>query len=474
MSKTTLYLPGFPVRFGRPRHSSRKKAIDIYESLRRGRLWELEEFLSPWIPRDLLQRNVRGENSRNRAYTVSRVFYGFFFQLLSGSACAETVKQIQSWLQHQKDAIPSSNTSGYCQARKRISLDLVRSIFERIVGSLEKDDNPGNLWYGRKVKVVDGTGLSMPDTVANQKCWPQNGAMKTGCGFPQMKVVGIFNLATGALLGWADGNKHDHENRLWRRLWKLLNPGDILLGDRGFCSYYNITSLKDLGVDTVFRLHQCRVLNWKRGLRLGVKDRLVKWSRPSIPSKGITAKAWKKVPREIQVRIVKVPILIPGFRSNTFTLVTTLTDAKKYTAKILAEIYFQRWQVELFFKDIKTSLGMDILSSKTPEQIRKELVMYFILYNVIRGVMLSASKKRQVPLARISFKGTATQINQWQWLFICKAKSIKEFHCLLSEFYKAITSALIPQRPGRNEPRAKKRRPKNYSILNKPRKKNDH
>lgn len=136
---------------------------------------------------------------------------------------------------------------------------------------------------------------------------------------------------------------------------------------------------------------------------------------------------------------------------------------------MLAEIYFQRWQVELFFKDIKRSLGMDILRSKTPEQVRKELAMCVILYNVIRGVMLTASKKRKVPLSRISFKGTATQMNQWQWLFLCASKRIIEFYKILKDFYKALTSAPIPQRPIRNEPRAKKRRPKNYPLLNQPR-----
>jgi hypothetical protein len=471
MKNNSIYLPGFPIRFGRPRINHKKRAAEIFESLRERRLWELERFFSPWVSSSLLKLENTGENSRDRVFSPYTTFYAFFFQLLSGSSCSEAVKQVQSWLHRQRRQVPSSNTSAYCQARKRISMKLLCSIDKGVVKSLEEKIPVENLWHERHVKVVDGTGLSMSDTTMNQKCWPQNGAMKPGCGFPQMNLVGFFSLATGALLGWAEGNKHNHETMLWRQLWKLIKRKDIILGDRAYCSYYNVFSLSKLGADSVFRLHQCRLVSWKDGIRLGKNDRLVTWNRTKVRSKGVSKEEWKRLPRKIQVRVVDVPVLIPGFRSQKFTLVTTLTDAKTYTPEMLAELYLHRWQVELFFKDIKTTLGMDILRSKSPDQVRKELALYVILYNVIRAVMLSASKQKSVPLQRISFKGTIKQLSQWHWLFLLQAKSIGDFHLLLDEFYNAIVSSPILNRPGRNEPRTKKRRPKNFQMMNKPRKK---
>ena len=264
--------------------------------------------------------------------------------------------------------------------------------------------------------------------------------MKPGCGFPQMNLVGLFNLATGALLGWAEGSKHDHETMLWRQLWKLINPNDIILGDRAYCSYYNVVSLSERGADSVFRLHHRRLENGEEGIRLGANDRLVTWNRTAVRSKGVTPDQWKRLPRKIQVRIVNVPVLIPGFRSQKITLVTTLTDAKKYTPEMLAELYLKRWQVELFFKDIKTTLGMDILRSKTPKQVRKELALYVVLYNVVRAVMLVTSKEMLVPLSSISFSGAVKQIAQWHWLFLSRAKSTKDFrpHCQCPRTYSRV------------------------------------
>ena len=365
--------------------------------------------------------------------------------------------------------LPSSSTSGYCQARSRLPLSTLRNIFTHTVSVLDKKSVSPVLFHNRQVKVVDGTGLSMPDTPENQEKYPQNGMMKKGCGFPQVKMVAIFSLFNGALLGWAEGNKFIGENSLWRKLWKLLKAGDIILGDRGFCSYANMGFLFDRKIDTVFRLHQMRPHNLREGSSLGRNDRLVTWFRPRAKAKNWTRKEWNELPSELKVRILKILLVRKGFRTREIILATTLIDEQKYTSNDLGKLYFKRWSVELFFRDIKITMGMDILKSRSPEQICKEITMYAISYNLIRGLMQKAAKMYHVSIEKISFKGTVQQLNQWLWILIKEEYSLSKFRHLMAMFYEKLVDKLLSERPGRREPRARKRRAKNYNIMNKPR-----
>jgi len=461
-------LPGFPIRFGRPR----VRRIELIKrevaemSLRR--LDELASLFSPWIDSSLLATTGSGKNSRWRTFSMEWVFWAFLCQLLGGLGCRGAVKRVQSWAVARGRKAPSSNPSAYCQARNRLPLAVLQKVFDTTARRLTDRVGAGELWHGHRVKVVDGTGLSAADTKPNQKEWPQSRNMKPGCGFPQLNLVGLFCLHTGALLGWREGNKHDHETSLWRKLWELLSPGDVVLGDRAFGSYADIARLKARGIDGVYRLHATRKLDWRRGKHLGRRDRLQVWNKPVRRPKGCPVEAWRKLPSQLQVRVVEKTVGVPGFRPEKIVLATTLADADCYPADELARLYRRRWSVEVFFRDVKITLGMDELKCQTPEAVRRELAMYLICHNLLRGMIQEAARRHDLPVEHISFQGAAEQLSHWLWLFM-GTQTRAERQRRLGEFYLALVSAPLPQRPNRTEPRVRKRRPKNYRLMTRPR-----
>jgi hypothetical protein len=467
--KYTPSLPGMQSFFlGRKRLSSKEKMERKISEIRKKQLPEFRQLFSSYIPVGLFS-SCSNPAGRNRIFNLEITFWAFLNQVLTpGTSCSDIVKKVQTWMLRSKKTIPSSNTSAYCQARKRLPFDLLEDIFKYTADVLENKFALNSLWHGRHVKVIDGSGLSMPDTPENQKLYPQNGAMKPGCGFPQISFAGLFSLSNGALLNWKTGNRFVNENVLFRQMWSTLKKGDLILGDRAYCTYTNIASLIELGVDSVFRLHHARKINWRQGIRLGKKDKIFIWKRP-VFSKTLSNEERKKLPEEIKVRVLELPVIRKGFRTKKITIATTLLNAEKYTADELAKLYFQRWAIELFLRDIKTSMGMDILTSLTPEQIQKEITMHTISYNVLRGFMQDAAEMYNIPIDRISFKGTAQQLNQWIWVFLNEEYSMSDFRRIMKEFYEKIVDRTVSKRPGRSEPRAKKRRPKNYNLLNKPR-----
>lgn len=462
--KTQKYNPIFPemqsVFIGRKNISSKKLIKRKIDSIRSQQIWEFRQLFSNWIPGKLLDGSAR-----NRIYNLEVIFWAFLNQIfMQGTSCSEIVRKVQSWMLFKGRKQPSSNTSAYCQVRKRLPLELLKKINNHIIKVSSSSKNNDWLWKSREVKVVDGTGISMPDTLQNQKSYPQSSQMKTGCGFPQIKLTGVFSLACGTMLGYAYGKLNKSENTLWKKLWKLLKPNDIVLGDRGFSSYANIATLLQRKIDSVLRLHQGR----EKGLKGKRKDYITTWKRPP-KSKTWSASEWNKLPESLRIRIIEAPLLRKGFRTQKVYICTSLLDAEKYPAQDIAELYFKRWQIELFFRDIKTTMNMNILRSKSPRMIKKELLMHSIAYNLLRGMMQEAAEMYKVAVNRISFKATVQQFNQWLWLFMSPGLSLKKLRDLKADFYEKLIQKLIPERPGRNEPRAQKRRPKNYNLLTKPR-----
>jgi hypothetical protein len=218
-----------------------------------------------------------------------------------------------------------------------------------VAWQLERTVLKAERWLaGREVKIVDGTSFSMPDTAANQALWPQPSGQRPGCGFPVAKMVGLFSLASGALLEQSVGNLHVHDSLLFTSLWDRLSRGDIVLGDRAFCSYGAMAALFQRGVDTVIRLHQLRKTDWRRGQHLGPGDRLVTWTRPGPAPEHWTQAQWDLLPAQLSVRLVRVIVETPGFRTRSVFIATTLTDATLYPADALRELYAQGWQIECF------------------------------------------------------------------------------------------------------------------------------
>jgi hypothetical protein len=470
MFNPTPFLPGLSSRlFGRQRRSQLDALRAQSEHWRQSSLSRLCEIFGPWLPAALLAPTAKGINSRQRTYPLPLTFWAFLSQVLSpGSSCREVVRKVQAWYAPQEPT-PDSGTSAYCQARRRLPLAGLTELHQTLAAKLSARITTPERWLGRRVKVVAGTGVSMPDTAANQKAWPQPAEQKPGCGFPVVKLVACFCLASGALLEWVEGTLMEQDCRLLLKLLSVFKKGDVVLADRGFSSYASLATLRARGVDSVRRVHHFRKLDWRAGKRLGRRDRLVTGKKGQRQGKLWTAEQWAQLPAELTVRLVEIVVAVPGFRTQKLVLVTTLRAAHTYSAEALGQLYFRRWAVELYFRDIKTTLGLDVLRCLTPAMVRKEIVMHALAYNLIRALMQDIAHSYQVSVQRLSFKGTVDALRQWRDLFE-NAKTQSRATCQLRKlFYQSIAADRLPERPGRSEPRAVKRRPKNFRLLTKPR-----
>jgi hypothetical protein len=377
--------------------------------------------------------------------------------------------KVQLWHRSRNRPMPSSRTGAYCQARARLLQASLNQAHEKLADQLAAGPQTQGVWEGHQLRVIDGTGLSMPDTPANQEAFPQPSTQAAGCGFPVVKLVAVFCLHTGALIRWVQGTLHEHENRLFKSLLSFFSSKDIVVADRGFCGFAQIAALLERGADMLVRQHQRRLVDWRKGRRLGAKDRLVSWERPYQQNDIFSPAEWAAFAKEIRLRILQVNITVPGFRNQKIILVTTLLDPKRYPADELAKLYLRRWSVEVFSRDIKQTMGMDILRCQTPAMIQKEIHLHAIAYNLIRSLMNDIARRYEVDVARLSFKGTLDALRQWQPILdkpgVHPRVSVAERDAL----YKIIASDLLPHRPNRSEPRAVKRRPKNFRLMTRPR-----
>jgi hypothetical protein len=441
------------------------------QSLRAQPLPHLEKLFSPILPAGLLAQAPSGDNSRERFYPLRCTFWAFLWQALNpGAPCREAARQIQALFCAAGQAGPvDPEGSAYCTARKRLPLDILQRARTAAADHAEKLlPQDQQRWRGWRPKVVDGSTLSLADTPANQRAYPQSHSQKPGCGFPLLKLTGLFSLASGALLGYAKGNKHLAELPLLFRLRKLFASGDLLLGDRGFCSYVLMALLEMMGVACLLRLHQARSHDLRGGIRLGKKDRLLVWHKPPQKPRYLPKALWHQIPEELIVRVLRVQAHIPGFRTKTVTLVTTLSDAQDYPADELAALYLRRWRIELWWRHLKISLGMEELRCHSPAMIHKELEMYLTGYNFIRCLMAEAAALHGQPVEQLSFKGSVDAVRQYSPL-IAQARSGQKQRRLIQDLLRLLALDLVPERPGRREPRAVKRRPKPYQWLTKPR-----
>ena len=469
MASSTPFFQAFgPLLFGRPKGSGIKKLGQLNS------LQELYALFGHLIPEQLLAPTEEGVNSRERLFTPQVTFWAFAAQILSpGTSCREIVRRVEAWWQQQAgrgDAALSTSTSAYCQARSQLDLDTLELINSQLCWSLERNVLNQERWLnGRPVKIVDGTCLSMPDTPENQALWPQPTSQKPSLGFPMMKLVGLFSLASGGLLEAATGNLHAHESLLFRSLWDRLQQKDIVLADRGFCSYGAMAALQQRGVDSVMRLHQARGVDFRTGKALGPEDRLVVWQKPAQRSDAWSAEEFAALPETLTLRMIRLHVAAKGFRTRTVVLVTTLCDAQMYPADALRELYGERWTVEMHFHQIKVLLAMDVLRCKTPAMIAREVALHRIAYHLVRSLMQRSAHLRHVPLERISFKGSLDSLRHWSAVIAAAGETPRKQSALIDEMLVSLSRDLVPERPGRSEPRAKKRRPKNYQSLTKPR-----
>ena len=432
-------------------------------------LEQLSRHLADLLPVHLLSCTDEGLNSRERLYTLRLTCECFLWQSLQcNTACREVVRQVQALARLRGWGAVDEGTSAYIQARQRIPQECLEAVLAATARAAEQRAGSSPWLQRRPVKAVDGSSVQLPDTAANPKAYPQPTGQKPGCGFPVMKLVGLFSLASGALLDVVMGNLQSHDLRLLRQLWAQLKAGDILLGDRAYGDYVTLAGLPLQGVDVVARLHQARKVDFRKARRLGPNDGVFVWHKGCQQSSILTPGEWAALPGEIQVRIVRFTVACRGFRSQRITLVTTLLDAEKYPASELVALYARRWRLELCLRDVKTTLGLERLRCQSPAMVRKEMLAGLIAHNLIRCVMAEAARVYEAQLERLSFKGTVDAVRQYSAV-LAQARTQKMRRDLWQDLLHGLARDLVPLRPGRSEPRAVKRRPKPFPLLNRPR-----
>jgi hypothetical protein len=409
---------------------------------------------------------------RERIWTPIQTLWTFLIQVLNPDcSCRAAVAQVLAEQAATGElAKVSTDPTAYCQARRRIPLGLFKMAFQKIGQSLKTKIDANYLWNGRKVWLVDGSHCSMPDTSQLQDTFGQAPGQSKGCGFPVAKLVCLLCWASGAIIDIAIGAYRSSELTLWRQLWGNLNSGDIILADRYYCAYADILQLLEKGCDCVFRLQgaRTRTMNFRKGKRLGRDDRLVTWHKSKQCPRSLSEEMYALLPDTLTVRILRFHTKIHGFRSRTIIIATTLLDPIEYSLDIIAQLFADRWIIELRLRDIKTTLGMDVLRGKSRDVVCKEIYMHLVAYNLIRALMWQASVEHNRPLHRLSFAGTVQRFDvaaPYLYLFCGTSKAVMVYKLLL----KWIAGDILPYRPNRIEPRAVKRRPKGYDLMNRPR-----
>jgi hypothetical protein len=429
---------------------------------------------SQLLDNELVERALAEDNVsfRDRLYTPCITLWIFLSQVLDPMQCC--LQAVLRFLAHRlaQGAGPcSSETSAYCQARQRLPEGVVKRLMMATGQQLHQREMPDAWrWKGRGVKLADGTTVSMPDTPENQREYPQIRRQKPGVGFPLARMVVLFSLAVGTVLEAAIGpyrGKETGEISLLRTLYDSFEPDDVLLGDRIYCTYFDIVMLQQRGVDVVVRLHQRRCADFRRGRRLGRDDHLITWRKPRSCPRWMDKATFQSLPDELTVREVRVRVNIPGFRTDSLVVVTTLLDAEEYSASDLAELYRARWQAELDLRALKQTLQMDVLRCQTPTMVRKEIWVHLLAYNLIRRVMADAAEKHGILPHELSFKSALEALLAFSTYMANMPPAQAEVY--YAHLLDALARHRVGDRPDRCEPRVKKRRPKPYPTMQEPR-----
>lgn len=307
---------------------------------------------------------------------------------------------------------------------------------------------------------MDGTTVSLADTPENQASYPQNRQQKAGLGFPLLRIVAVVSLSCGAVLDWAISaceGKQTGETALLLTLPQHFGLGDIVIADRCYAGYFRIAWLMQRGADSVIRQHQRRHTDFRRGLRLGKQDHIVDGLRPKCPS-WMSQEDYETMPETLSLREIRV---------GDWTIVSSLTEASEVSKSEIHKLYQLRWPVELDIRSIKAVMQMDVLRCKSPERVRKEIAAHFAAYNLVRTVMAQAAHRYHVSPRGLSFKGALQELRAFGTALSGCAHDVFLVRC--ATLLAGIAQRKLPYRPGRVEPRAVKRRPKNQALLTQPR-----
>ena len=393
----------------------------------------------------------------------------FFLQILHGNTACEHLSHLAK--------IPFT-AAAYCKARMRLKLKSLSLLLQRSVAQLQQDVFDNSRWLGHRVFFVDGSSFSMPDTPALQAHFGQPGQQQPGCGFPTAHWLALLHAGSGMITKMLASPLRTHDMSKTVQLHPELQPGDVLAADRAFCSFAHLALLCQRGVHGLLRIHQRTIVDFtpgrphvqpgggtsdrKKGMprsrwlrALAATDQLVQWLKPPVASKPdwMSPEQFAALPDAVVVRELRYTIHEKGFRPQQITLVTTLIDADVYPLETLAKLFRQRWEIETNFGHLKTTMKMDVLKCKTVDGVLKELQVFALIYNLVRQVMLLAARRQDVDVRRISF------IAALRWLQTARPGD---------ELSKLVVN---PHRPNRREPRVRKRRPKQYPLMQQPRRK---
>jgi Transposase DDE domain len=394
----------------------------------------------------------------------------FLTQVLDpDGSCRQAVARLLAWRSATGQSPCAAGTGAYCKARQRLPEDGLHALVRSTGRTLHDRAAPTWHWCGRRVTLVDGSTVSLPDTPANQHAYPQPDGQRPGLGFPMVRFVVLFCLATGAVLEAAlcpYRGKGTGEVSLLRQVWDALDPGDVLLGDRIFCSYFEIALLQHRGIDVVVRKHQSRRTDFRCGQRLGPQDHRITWAKPRCPD-WLDEAAYVALPATLTVRELRVQVRPPGFRVRQYEVITTLLDPAGASAAALAALYRQRWHAELDLRSLKAALRMDRLRCRTPAMARKELWAHLLAYNLVRGVMAQAAHEHRLTPRQVSFTGAVQTLLAFGPMLTGVAPAERSIP--LRQFWAAVAAHRVGDRPDRLEPRALKRRRRPYAPLTEPR-----
>ncbi len=389
----------------------------------------------------------------------------FFLQILHGNTSCEHLSHLTGM---------SFTAAAYCRARMRVRLESLCLLLERCVGRLHQEAFDTGRWLGHRVFQIDGSSFSMPDTPELRAHFGQPGGQKTGCGFPTAHWLVLLHAGTGMITKMLAAPLRTHDISKTVELHPQLQAGDLLVADRGFCSYAHLALLLQRGAHGLLRIHQRTIVDFTPGRahvhpswgkpkrqqgmprsrwrqQLGATDQIVEWLKSPNKPRWMSTEQFAALPASIVVRELRYTIHEKGFRPKEITLVTTLLDSERYTLSRLADLFRQRWEIETNFGHLKTTMKMDVLKCKTVEGVLRELQVFALIYNLVRQVMLQASTQQQVDVRRISF------IDALRWLQTAQPGD------------QLPQLVVNPSRPNRIEPRVRKRRPKEYPLMVKPR-----
>jgi Transposase DDE domain len=411
---------------------------------------------------------------RDRVLDPATTLMLFLLQVLHGNTAITHLRHLSR---------VAVSASSYCAARSRLPLKVLATLVESLccdgINTIQSAAAGPAAWLGRRVVLADATTAATPDTEQFQRRWPQPSAQKPGCGFPIVKLLGALDLATGMILHLTLMSLGCHEMSQLAGLHGALQAGDVLLADRGFCSFAHIALLSYLPVDAVFRAHQKQIVDFTpsrphRGKRrkgdrrrgvptsrfvaaLGQEDQIVEWVKPQAAPGWVEAIRYAALPTTVRVRELRYHITTRGRRTRVVTIATTLLDPMRYPKRRIAELYGLRWEVETNFRHLKTTMGMEKLKCKSVDGVLKELMIFVLVYNLVRAAMTLAARRQAVgDVNRVSF------IDALRWLDsqVLGGSPPGE---------PAMDLIVNRLRVGRWNARVKKRRMKEYDLMTRPR-----